>query len=185
MLTALCGRHRRTRADRRRPESAPDSQESQDVIHSSRVQSAEAVRWRGSRGGTILLICAGGCWRRSTAVAWLFKVSMPCLYKALAWRRVTGRSATGGRSSWPTIMTPPRPPVRSRPLLRSRIERLRRSMVARRPDVILEELRAWLAATHGPPGAGGPHASVPTAALNRCAAGARSPSPDRHRTDGP
>ena len=118
------------------------------MIHTSRLQPAEAVRWRGNRGRVIRAICGHGCWRRSTA-ALRPRPRHGCFRSASrnstrrwpgarpAGRSRPGRSATGRRSSW-----------RRCTRRRRRIERFRRSMVASRPEVTLAELRAWLLARH-------------------------------------
>ena len=69
------------------------------------------------------------------AVAELFQVSVSCIYKALGRRRATGETEAR--------------PQRNRQTLKLAAHHAAiAAEVARRPDVTLEELRAWLRATH-------------------------------------
>lgn len=69
-------------------------------------------------------------------VAALFKVSVSYIYKALIRRRATGEQTA-------------RPQRSHRPFKLAPLEEAIRAEVSRRPDATLEELRRWLAETHG------------------------------------
>ena len=90
------------------------------------------------------------------AVAQLFQVSVSDIDKVLARRSATGATEARAQRNQQTLKLAAHhaaiaaaSAVWRRPLLCSRIEDLWCLMVARRPDVTLEELRAWLLATHG------------------------------------
>jgi transposase len=70
------------------------------------------------------------------AAAQLFQVSVSYIYKALARRRATGETEARPQRNRQTLK------------LAAHHEAIA-AEVARRPDVTLEELRAWLLATHG------------------------------------
>lgn len=74
--------------------------------------------------------------RAVAAVAELFRVSVSYIYKALARRRQTGETEARPQRSHQALK------------LAAHHEAIR-AEVARRPDVTLDELRAWLEAEHG------------------------------------
>ena len=79
----------------------------------------------------------GDRWRQSgQAVAELFQVSVSYIYKALARREATGE-------------TEARPQRNQQELKLAAHHAAIAAEVVRRPDVTLEELRAWLLPTHG------------------------------------
>lgn len=85
------------------------------------------------RGRVLAAVDSGGSAR---AVARLFQVSVSYIYKALARRRATGETEAR--------------PQRNRQTLKLADHHAAiAAEVARRPDVTLEELRAWLLAAHG------------------------------------
>jgi transposase len=84
------------------------------------------------RGRVLAAVDGGGS---AQAVARLFQVSVSYIYKALARRRATGETEAR--------------PQRNRQTLKLAAHHAAiAAEVTRRPDVTLEELRAWLAATH-------------------------------------
>jgi transposase len=98
------------------------------------------MAWRSGQSysadlrGRVLAAVDGGS--AVGAVAALFKVSVSYIYKALARRRETGETeARAQRSHQPLKLVEHHEAIRAE--------------VARRPDVTLDELRAWLAAEHG------------------------------------
>ena len=104
------------------------------MIHTSRLQRAEVARWHGNRGRATRLaaIDGGGV---AKAVARQFQVSISYVYKALGRRSATGETEAR--------------PQRNRQALKLQEHHAAiAAEVARRPDVTLEELRAWLLATH-------------------------------------
>jgi transposase len=84
------------------------------------------------RGRVLAAVDGGGS---AKAVARLFRVSVSYIYKALARRRATGE-------------TEARPQRNRQTLKLADHHDAIAAEVARRPDVTLEELRAWLLATH-------------------------------------
>ena len=112
------------------------------MIHAPGWGGTGVVRWRGSRGRAIRRTCAAGCWRRSTAGArperWRerFRVSASSIDKALGRRNATGE-------------TEARPQRNHRALQLAAYREAIAAEVARRSDVTLNELRAWLLATGG------------------------------------
>jgi transposase len=89
--------------------------------------------YSGDLRGRVLAAVDGGS--PAKAVARLFRVSVSYIYKALARRRTTGEIAAR--------------PQRNRQTLKLASHHAAiAAEVARRPDVTLEELRAWLLTTH-------------------------------------
>ena len=84
------------------------------------------------RSRVLAAIDGGGA---AKAVAQLFQVSVSYIYKALGRRRTTGE-------------TEARPQRNQQALKLAALHEAIAAEVARRPDVTLEELRAWLLATH-------------------------------------
>jgi transposase len=90
--------------------------------------------YSGDLRGRVLSAVDGGS--PAKAVAQLFQVSVSYIYKVLARRRATGETEAR--------------PQRNRQTLKLAAHHAAiAAEVARRPDVTLEELRAWLLATHG------------------------------------
>jgi transposase len=89
--------------------------------------------YSGDLRGRVLAAIDGG--NPAKAVAQLFQVSVSYIYKALARREATGE-------------TEARPQRNQQTLKLKDHHAAIAAEVARRPDVTLEELRAWLATTH-------------------------------------
>ena len=90
--------------------------------------------YSGDLRSRVLAAIDGGSPAKATAQ--LFRVSVSYIYKALARRRATGETEAR--------------PQRNRQTLKLAAHHASiAAEVARRPDVTLEELRAWLLATHG------------------------------------
>jgi transposase len=85
------------------------------------------------RGRVLAAVDGGGA---AKDVAALFRVSVSYIYKALARRRGTGETEARPQRN------------RQRLKLADQHDAIR-AEVAQRPDVTLDELRSWLAATHG------------------------------------
>jgi transposase len=98
------------------------------------------MAWKSGRSysadlrGRVLAAIDGGS--PAKAVARLFQVSVSYIYKALGRREATGE-------------TEARPQRNHQQLKLAAHHDAIAAEVARRPDVTLEELRAWLLATHG------------------------------------
>ena len=130
------GNLERIRADRN---LVPGLQECQDVIYTSRCAASRggAMVWKSGRSystdlrSRVLAAIDGGSPAR--AVAQLFQVSVSYIYKALARREATGE-------------TEARPQRNHQALKLAGHHDAIAAEVAGRPDVTLEELRAWLLA---------------------------------------
>jgi transposase len=98
------------------------------------------MAWKSGRSystdlrSRVLAAIDGG--NQAKAVAQLFQVSVSYIYKALARREATGE-------------TEARPQRNQQTLKLAAHHDAIAAEVARRPDVTLQELRAWLRATHG------------------------------------
>ena len=97
------------------------------------------MAWRSGQScsadlrGRVLAAVDGGS--AAGAVAVRFEVSVSCIYKALARRRLTGETEARAQRS-------------HQPLKLAEHHAAIRAEVASHPDMTLDELRAWLAAEH-------------------------------------